>query len=133
MSSRVRSTCASVSGSLTFQLRCGSRRMRAPFAPPRLSLMRNVEADAHAVATSWPTDNPEVRIRPLSTAMSVDVDELVVDGGDRVLPEQLSRGTNGPRYRGIGPMSMCVSLNQTRANASASWCGFSRKRREIGS
>ena len=63
--SRVRSTCASASGSLTSQPRCGSRRMRAPFAPPRRSLMRNVEADAHAVATSWETDSPESRIRRL--------------------------------------------------------------------
>ena len=29
-------------------------------------------------------------------------------------------------------MSRCVSLNQTRANASASWSGCSRKRRAIG-
>ena len=86
--SRVRSTCASVSGSLTCQPRCGSRRMRAPFAPPRLSLPRNVEADAHAVETSWATDSPEARIWLLSAAMSVVADELVVHGGDRVLPEQ---------------------------------------------
>jgi hypothetical protein len=39
-------------GLLTSTLR--PRRMRAPFAPPRLS-PRNVDADAHAVETSWAT------------------------------------------------------------------------------
>ena len=44
-----RSTVASWSGSLTSQPLCGSSRIRAPLAPPRLSLPRNVDADAHAV------------------------------------------------------------------------------------
>jgi hypothetical protein len=35
--------------------------MRAPFAPPRLSLPRKVDADAHAVLTRE-IDNPEARI-----------------------------------------------------------------------
>jgi len=41
-------------------------------------------------------------------------------------------GTSLPRYRETGPMSRCVSLNHALAKASASSCGFSRKRREIG-
>ncbi len=45
--------------------------MRAPFAPPRLSEPRNVEADAHAVETSTGIDSPEARILVLSSAMSV--------------------------------------------------------------
>ena len=44
--------------------------MRAPFAPPRLSLPRNVEADAQAVETSCETDSPDSRIRLLSAATS---------------------------------------------------------------
>ena len=44
--------------------------MRAPFAPPRLSLPRNVAADAHAVVTSWEMDSPEARILAFSAAMS---------------------------------------------------------------
>ena len=50
--------------SLTSQSFCGARRMRAPLAPPRLSVPRNVAADAHAVATSWATVSPEPRIVP---------------------------------------------------------------------
>ena len=44
--------------------------MRAPFAPPRLSEPRKVEADAQAVETSWEMDSPEARILPLRSAMS---------------------------------------------------------------
>ncbi len=32
--------------------------MRAPFAPPRLSVPRKLAADAHAVATSSVVDSP---------------------------------------------------------------------------
>ena len=44
--------------------------MRAPLAPPRLSLSRKVDADAHAVETSWETDSPEARIVLFSASMS---------------------------------------------------------------
>ena len=44
--------------------------MRAPFAPPRLSEPRNVEADAQAVETSCDTVRPEARIFAFSAAMS---------------------------------------------------------------
>src|SRR2546430_8472090 len=37
---------------------CGARRMRAPFAPPRLSEPRKVDAAAQAVETSCETDSP---------------------------------------------------------------------------
>ena len=50
--SSVSSTFASWAGWLTSQSFCGARRMRAPFAPPRLSEPRNVDADAQAVETS---------------------------------------------------------------------------------
>ncbi len=45
--------------------------MRAPFAPPRLSEPRNVEAEAQAVETSCETERPEARILLLSEAMSL--------------------------------------------------------------
>ena len=45
-------TTLSSAGLLTAQSFCGAKRMRAPFAPPRLSLLRKVEAEAHAVVTS---------------------------------------------------------------------------------
>ena len=97
MPSSVRSTCASVSGSLTSQPRCGSRRMRAPLAPPRLSLPRNVEADAHAVETSWETDSPEARICALSAAMSSASTSSWSTAGTGSCQISVSCGTSGPR------------------------------------
>ena len=63
-------TFASSAGWLTSQSFCGARRMRAPFAPPRLSLPRNVAADAQAVVTSWEMDRPDARILAFRAAMS---------------------------------------------------------------
>ena len=70
MPSSVFSTFASSAGWLTGQSFWGARRMRAPFAPPRLSEPRKVDADAQAVETSCETDSPEARILPLRAAMS---------------------------------------------------------------
>ena len=53
---------------LTAQSFCGARAMRAPLAPPRLSVLRNVEAEAHAVATSSLTEAPESRMAVLRAA-----------------------------------------------------------------
>src|SRR6267154_6066843 len=53
-------TFANSGGLFTSQSFWGARRMRAPFAPPRLSEPRNV--DAQAVETSWETDRPDARI-----------------------------------------------------------------------
>ena len=86
MPSSTPSTCASWAGLLTSQSFCGSRRMRAPLAPPRLSLPRNVDADAHAAETSSETDRPESRICCLSAATSSAPSAGA--GGDRVLPDQ---------------------------------------------
>ena len=44
--------------------------MRAPLAPPRLSVPRNDEADAQAVETSWEVDSPDARILLFNAAMS---------------------------------------------------------------
>src|SRR5271157_4194898 len=68
--SMVCSTFLSLGGWLTSQSFCGARRIRAPFAPPRLSEPRNVDADAQAVETSSEIDRPEVRILVLRSAMS---------------------------------------------------------------
>ena len=70
IASSVCSTFASSAGWLTSQSFCGARRRRAPFAPPRLSEPRKVEADAQAAETSWETDRPEARIFAFSAAMS---------------------------------------------------------------
>ena len=88
MPSRALRTFASWAGWLTCQSFCGARRIRAPFAPPRLSEPRNVEADAQAVETSSGIDRPEARILALRLAMSVRVDQLMIDCGHRVLPDQ---------------------------------------------
>src|SRR5437762_2405981 len=68
MASSVLSTFASREGWLTAQSFWGARRMRAPFAPPRLSEPRKVEADAQAVVTSSETDRPEERTLLFRTA-----------------------------------------------------------------
>ena len=61
---------ASSAGSLTSQSFCGARRIRAPLAPPRLSVPRNEAAAAQAVATSREIDSPEARTFSFSEAMS---------------------------------------------------------------
>src|SRR6266481_4247013 len=70
MPSRVFSTLPNWADWLTSQSFCGAKRMRAPFAPPRLSEPRNVDADAQAVDTNSETDSPDARILPLREAMS---------------------------------------------------------------
>ena len=83
------STFASSAGWLTSQSFCGARRMRAPFAPPRLSEPRNVDADAQAVETSCETDRPDARIFAFRASNVLLPDQRMIHGGDRVLPRQL--------------------------------------------
>ena len=85
--SRVDKVVASSAGSLTAQPRCGSRRIRAPFAPPRMSVPRNDAADAHAARTSWGTDRPESRTVRLECGDVGVTDQLVVGRRHRVLPQ----------------------------------------------
>jgi len=47
--------------------------MRAPFAPPRLSEPRNVEADAQAAETSCDAVRPDDRIFTFSAATSCSI------------------------------------------------------------
>src|SRR2546422_1681084 len=105
--------------------------MRAPFAPPRLSEPRNVEADAQAVETNSDTDTPEERILAFNAVISSSPISGWFTAGIGSCHGSVSFGTSDPRYRAIGPMSRCVSLNQARANAFANCSGFSRKRFEI--
>ena len=95
--SRVRRTVASSAGSLTSQPFCGARRIRAPLAPPRLSVPRNVEAEAHAVETSCATDSPESRIVALRAAMSAASISSWSTAGTGSCQMRLSAGTSGPR------------------------------------
>ena len=50
--------------------------MRAPFAPPRLSLPRKLAAAAHAVVTNCPIDNPDASTFAFSAAMSFSLTSL---------------------------------------------------------
>ena len=59
--------------------------MRAPFAPPRLSVPRNDAADDHAVATSWEMDNPDLKSALQSSNVPL-ADQFMIDCGNRVLP-----------------------------------------------
>ncbi len=129
--SRACTTRATSGRSLTSQSFCGASRMRAPFAPPRLSVLRKLAADAHAVAASWETVSPEARIRPFSAAMSPAETSSWSTAGTGSC-HSCGAGIHGPRYREIGPMSRCSSLYQALANASASLSGFSWKLFEIG-
>ncbi len=94
---RVRSTVARRSGSLTSQPFCGSRRMRAPLTPPRLSLPRKDEADAHAVETSSDTDRSDARIWALREAVSAASTSSYVRAGSGSCHTRVSAGTSGPR------------------------------------
>ena len=94
--------------------------MRAPLAPPRLSVPRNVDADAQAVETSWEMDSPEARILRLEGGDVLRADQLVGDRRDGVLPQLRLRGHQRAEVPArCGPMSRCVSLNHALAKASA--------------
>ena len=97
MPSRVFSTVDSSAGLLTSQSFCGARRMRAPLAPPRLSVPRNVEADAHAVDTNWRAVSPEASTMPLRAAMSASPMSSPATGGTGSCQISGSAGTSGPR------------------------------------
>ena len=71
--------------------------MRAPLAPPRLSLPRKDEADAHAVDTSWDTVRPEARICAFRSAISAASMSWCVTAGTGSCQISLSDGTSGPR------------------------------------
>ena len=79
-------TPASSSGSLTSQSFCGASRIRAPFAPPRLSVPRKLAAAAQAVATSWAIDRPDSRSLLLEGRDVGVGDQVVVDRRDGILP-----------------------------------------------
>ena len=95
--SSVFSTLASCAGWFTSQSFCGARRMRAPFAPPRLSEPRKVEAEAQAVETSCGTVRPEARIFAFSAAMSFSPIGLWSSLGIGSCQMSGSFGTSGPR------------------------------------
>ena len=66
----------------------GERRIRAPLAPPRLSVLRYVDADAQAVDTSSPIVRPDAEDRRLEGGDVGGVDELVIHRRHGVLPDE---------------------------------------------
>ncbi len=64
-----------------------ARRIRAPLAPPRLSVPRKLDADDHAVLTSCGTVSPESSTLAFSALMSASSISSPFDGGNRVLPQ----------------------------------------------
>jgi hypothetical protein len=78
--------------------------MRAPLAPPRLSVPRNVDADAHAVETSSETDNPDAEDLALESCNVLLVDQFMIDGRERGPATIAARELPG-RNASHGPMS----------------------------
>ena len=70
--------------------------MRAPLAPPRLSVPRNVEADAHAVFTNCDTLKPDFKTRRFKFFTSAAVRRLPVAFGTGSCQMSSSFGTNLP-------------------------------------
>mmetsp|Transcript_16306 Transcript_16306/g.51030 ORF Transcript_16306/g.51030 Transcript_16306/m.51030 type:complete len:297 (+) Transcript_16306:214-1104(+) len=124
-SSSAASVFSSCDGSLTGHERCGSRRMRAPLAPPRLSVVRKVDADAHAVRTRSACGSPLAAMASLSAARSAPASGGAAAAGSGSIHSRSSLGTSSPRNRERGPMSRCVSLYQALAKAVANSSGFS--------
>ena len=92
-------------GLFASQFFCGSRRIRAPFAPPRLSVPRNVDADAHAVVTNCAMVRLLLRIFFFNSSTS-DLPITFFDrAGSGSCQINSSFGTSGPRYRAAGPIS----------------------------
>lgn len=97
MVSSARMTWASSSGSFASQPRCGSRRTRAPLAPPRLSLPRKEEAEAQAAETSCATVRSVASTCSLSAAISAASSGSPVRAGSGSCHSSTSEGTSGPR------------------------------------
>ena len=107
-------TRAKRSGSFPAHFFCGSKRIRAPFAPPRRSEPRNVRALSHAVETKSETDKSVAEIAAFTSA----TENLAFPVGIGSCQIKSSEGTSGPRYLTFGPRSRCVNLNHARAKTS---------------
>ena len=87
------STFAKRAGSLPCQSFCGARRIREPFAPPRLSEPRKVRALSHAVATRSETEIPVAASFAFTAATSYEVEPAAI-GSCQI---KSSLGTSGPK------------------------------------
>ena len=95
--SRAARTFLSSLGLFASQFFCGSKRMRAPFAPPRLSVSRYVEADAQAVVTSSAMVRSLLRIFFLSSSISALPITFFGRAGTGSCQISSSAGTRSPR------------------------------------
>ena len=94
---RAASTLASSVGSFTAQSFWGASRMRAPFAPPRMSVSRYEAAEAQAVRTSSGTVRPVARICFFSAVASASLMRAPSTGGTGSCQISASSGTSSPR------------------------------------
>ena len=121
---------SSSAASLDAQLRWGSRRMRAPLAPPRLSVPRKRGGRGPGGAHQLLHGEPGGEDRLLEGGDVVVGHQLALDAGTGSC-HSWGSGTHGPRKRSTGPMSRCSSLYQALRERQANSSGCSRKRREI--
>merc|ERR1712127_446255 len=121
---RVGSTFAKSLGLFTSQSFCGDNWRRDPLAPPRLSVPRNVDAEAQAVATHWVTDKPDFKTLPFNSWISLSpINRCALAGTGSC--QTCGSGVYLPRSREWGPMSRCVNLYHALAKASLNCAGFS--------
>ena len=71
--------------------------MRAPFAPPRLSDPRKVDAEAQAVETNCETVSPEARTFAFRARDILIINQRMIHGGMGSCQSSSSFGTSGPR------------------------------------
>ena len=105
--------------------------MRAPLAPPRLSVIRKLAADAHAVSTRSAVPRPVAIICFFQVCDVCFINYRVIQSRNRVLPNQRLLGHLTAQITGSWPISRCVNLNQALANACSNSCGLFRKRLDI--
>ena len=79
--------------------------MRAPFAPPRLSEPRKVDAEAQAVDTSWETESPESRSLAFSACDFLLINQRMIHGRNGILPRQTFFRNFRAEITDDGPMS----------------------------
>lgn len=79
----------------TSHSRCGDKAIRAPFAPPRLSPPRKVDAEAQPRETSSPADSPNATIFAFASSI-LAVDGIALAAGNGSCQIKSSAGTSGP-------------------------------------
>jgi len=105
--------------------------MRAPFAPPRLSVPRNVAADAHRRCDQLKDRKSGCEDLRFQGSNILLANEFVIRGRNGILPDQRLRGNERAKVSRNGSHIAVRQFKPRPENASASSCGFSWKRFEI--